>query len=117
MTEKLRPITNRENLSGRKNLSTACRNERLEEQQKKEEKTSNDEKYGKTEEIASKGCGKSKNNEKIQEKALGRAEREDHHRAEGPTAKTVFGDGDARPELASRWWPAHQFRCCAFDDG
>ena len=104
-----------ENLSGRKNLSTACRNERLEEQQKKEEKTSNDEKYGETEEIASKGCGKSKNNEKIQEKELGLAEREDHHRAEGPTIKTVLGNGDARPELVSRWWPAH--RCCASDNG
>ena len=55
-------------------------------------------------------CGKSKSNEKTQAKELGCAEREDHRRAEGPTAKTVFGDGDARPELASRWWPAHQ-RC------
>ena len=67
------------------------------------------------EEIASKGCGKSKSNEKTQEKELGRTEREDHHRAEGTSAKTVLGDGDARPELASRWWPAH--RCCASDNG
>ena len=99
MREKLRPKTNRkETYQEEKNLSTACRNERLEEQQtteiteqqKKEEKTSNDGKYGKTEEIASKGCGNSKNDEKKQEKELGCAEREDHRRAEGPRQQRQF---------------------------
>ena len=90
--------------------------QRIKQSNRRRKKDFNGGKYDKTEEIASKRCGKSKNNEKTQLKELGCAEREDHRRAEDPSAKRVFGDGDARPELASWWWPAHR-RCASGDGG